>query len=139
MDTGCSERLVARSVSTSSNKTSQTPMSEYCSVDRQMQLRHAGHNRARREKGQGEREKERDREGGMRGCRAGACTGWWADLGAHSCRPAQVGTGRRKHRLAQVGGCIVYEPLPCRPSTEQLQNNYRTTTEQLTEQLQNNS
>ena len=53
---------MARSVSTSSNKTSQKPMSEYCSVDRQMQLRHAGHNRARREKGQGERERKRETE-----------------------------------------------------------------------------
>ena len=99
-----------------------------------MKLRHAGHSRGRREKG--------EREGGRDGGKAGRCL--LAQAGGQ--RLAHAVPGQR--RLAQAGAstgwrklvaAFVSEASLCRPSTEQLQNNYRTTTEQLTEQLQNNS
>ena len=77
---------------------------------------------------------EREREGGMEGRRAKAQAG--ARLGGKEGRLAQAGasTGWRK-----LVAAFAYEASLSRPATEQLQNNYRTTTEQPTEQLQNNS
>ena len=86
----------------------------------------------------GRRERERGREGWREGGQMLAQAG--------GQRPAHAVPGQR--RLAQAGAstgwrkpvaAFVYEASLYRPSTEQLQNNYRTTTEQLTEQLQNNS
>ena len=74
----------------------------------------------------------------MEGRRADACTGWRAEAGARSCRPAEAGVGWRRLAQAQSGASRLphlYMKLHC---TDHLQNNYRTTTEQLQNNLQNN-
>ena len=87
---------------------------------------------------------EREREGGRDGGKAGRCLhrlegrGWRTQLQASGGWRwlAQAGAGTV---WGKPFAAFVYEASLYRPSTEQLQNNYRTTTEQLTEQLQNNS
>ena len=123
------ESGAASRVRTSSNKTSQMRPSGHFSVDGQMKLRHAGHSRGGREKG--------EREGGRDGGKAGRCLHRLVGRGRRT--QFQASGGWRRLAQAQAGESRLphlYMKLHC---TDHLQNNYRTTTEQLTEQLQNNS